>query len=135
MSQTNLRPASFRTPRVLLAAVLAVGLLAGHAPAAQAQARDLVKATAALVMAEDPPPTRTQLLEEQRKKEAAAQTVEQKKEAEQTPYYKKWWFWALTGVVVGGTVALGVWAVDTTTEPAKSCSPGVIACFGDGRRQ
>jgi hypothetical protein len=117
-----------------LVPVLVLGAVLGLSPVAEA--RDLVKATAALALAaEEPPPTRTQLLEEQKKKEAAAQTVEQKKEADQTPYYKKWWFWALTGVVVGGTVALGVWAVDTTTAPAKSCSPGVIACFGDGRRQ
>jgi hypothetical protein len=123
----------FPAPGSLLASVLVLGVVLGLPPAAQA--RDLVKATAALALAEEPPPTRTQLLEEQKKKEAAVQAVEQKKEVDQTPYYKKWWFWALTGVVVGGTVALGVWAVDTTTAPAKSCSPGVIACFGDGRRQ
>jgi hypothetical protein len=128
MSKKNLTPAS-----AVLVTALALGMVLGPQPVAQA--RDLVKVTAALVLAEDPPPTRTQLLEEQKKKEAAAQAVETKKEVDQTPYYKKWWFWALTGVVVGGTVALGVWAVDTTTAPAKSCSPGVTACFGDGRRQ
>ena len=98
-----------------------------------AQARDLVKATAALVLAEEPPPTRTQVLEKQRQEEAARAQVQKKKEPDTTPYYKKWWFWALSAAVVGGTVALGAWAIDPATKPASSCSPGVIGCFGDGR--
>jgi len=103
-----------------------------------AQTRDLVKATAALALAqeEQPPPTRSQVLEKQRREEAArAQVVEKKKEPDTTPYYKKWWFWALTAAVVGGTVALGAWAVEPSPKPAKACSPGVIGCFGDGRRE
>ena len=109
-------------------------LLAGATLAPRTvHARDLVKTTAALALAEEPPLTRSQVLEEQRKKEAAAQAVEKKREVDQTPYYKKWWFWALTGVVVGGTVALGVWAIEPTKTPAKPCSTGVLACFGDGR--
>ena len=52
-----------------------------------------------------------------------------------TPAYKKVWFWVLTGVIIGGTVALGVWAAKPTTQPARSCMPGVLACFGDGRPQ
>lgn len=116
-----------------LGSVVVLGLLlAGAGPVA---ARDLVRTTAALVLAEEPPPSRSQLLEEERKKQAALEAVAKKKEvANDTPYYKRWWFWALTGVVVGGTVALGVWAVEPSRQPAKSCQPGVIACFGDGRR-
>lgn len=55
------------------------------------------------------------------------------RELDETPAYKKWWFWALTAVVVGGTVALGKWAAKPTTQPAHSCAPGTVACFGDGR--
>ena len=116
-----------------LALLLAAALLAGPViRPLPAQARDLVKLTAALVLAEEPPPTRTQLLEKQRQEEARAQ-VEKKKEPDQSPYYKRWWFWALSAAVVGGTVALGVWAIDPATKPAKNCNPGVIGCFGDGR--
>lgn len=50
-----------------------------------------------------------------------------------TPAYKKWWFWALTAAVVGGTVALGKWAVDAGSDPAKGCAAGTRLCFGDGR--
>jgi hypothetical protein len=117
---------------LVLAAALA-GLVAIHAP--PTHARDLVKATAALVLAEEPPPTRSELLEKQRREEAARTQVEKKKEPDTTPYYKKWWFWALTAAVVGGTVALGAWAVEPAAKPAKSCSVGVIGCFGDGRRE
>jgi hypothetical protein len=97
------------------------------------EARDLVKATAALVLAEEPPPTRSQVLEKQRREEAARAQVQTKKEPDTTPYYKKWWFWALSAAVVGGTVALGAWAVEPSQKPPMSCSPGVLACFGDGR--
>lgn len=116
-----------------LGSVVVLGLLlAGAGPVA---ARDLVKTTAALVLAEEPPPSRSQVLEEERKKQAALEAVAKKKEAvNDTPYYKRWWFWALTGVVVGGTVAGAFWATDTSRPPAKACQPGVIACFGDGRR-
>ena len=119
-----------------LVLVLAASLLAGPAVFPRsAQGRDLVKATAALVLAEEPPPTRTQILEKQRREEAErAQIIQQKKPPDTTPYYKKWWFWALSAAVVGGTVALGAWAIEPSTKPANACSPGVIACFGDGRR-
>jgi hypothetical protein len=117
----------------LLAAALLMGALAGPRPAL---ARDLAKQTAALAMAsEEPPLTRSQIIEKQKQEAAAVDAVEKKKEADPTPYYKKWWFWALTTAVVGGTVALGVWAIDTSTPPAHACSPGVIACFGDGRME
>ncbi len=52
---------------------------------------------------------------------------------EEDSVFKTWWFWALTAAVVGGTVALGVWAAQPEDQPAGLCSPGVIACFGDGR--
>ena len=60
--------------------------------------------------------------------------VEPDKQVDERPYYKKWWFWALTAAVVGGTVALGVWAVEPTTKPAQSCEATAIACFGAGRQ-
>jgi hypothetical protein len=120
---------SKRLTLVLAAALAALVAL----PSPPARARDLVKATAALVLAEEPPPTRTELLEKQRREEAARAQVEKKKEPDTTPYYKKWWFWALTAAVVGGTVALGAWAVEPTAKPARMCSPDVIGCFGDGR--
>jgi hypothetical protein len=117
----------------LLAAALVLGTVAVPRTAG---ARDLAKQTAALAMAtEEPPLTRSQIIEKQKQENAAADAVEKKKEVDQTPYYKKWWFWALTAAVVGGTVALGAWAVDTSTPPARACSPGVIACFGDGRME
>jgi hypothetical protein len=120
----------------ILAPLLGAALFLGTAVAPRPTvARDLVKATAALVLAEEPPPTRSEVLQKQKEQAAAVAAVEQKKEVDPTPYYKKWWFWAVSAAVVGGTVALGVWAIDPVDHPAKSCSPGVIACFGDGRRE
>src|SRR3989337_2285467 len=116
---------------LLFAAALLAGPTLRPLPA---EARDLVKATAALVLAEEPPPTRSQVLEKQRREEAARAQIQTKKEPDTTPYYKKWWFWALSAAVVGGTVALGAWAVDPSVPPARACSVGVIGCFGDGRR-
>ena len=52
---------------------------------------------------------------------------------EESSAFKTWWFWALAAAVVGGTVALGVWAAQPEDQPAGLCSPNVIACFGDGR--
>lgn len=52
---------------------------------------------------------------------------------EESSVFKTWWFWALTAAVIGGTVALGVWAAQPEEQPAGLCSPNVIACFGDGR--
>jgi hypothetical protein len=124
-------------PRKRLVLLLAATLLAApilNSRSAEARDPDLVRATAALVLAEEPPPTRSQVLEKQRREEAArAQLQVVKKEPDTTPYYKKWWFWALSAAVVGGTVALGAWAIEPSTKPANSCSPGVVACFGDGR--
>jgi hypothetical protein len=122
-----------RSKRLVL--LLAAALLAGPTLRPMpAQARDLVKATAALVLAqEEPPPTRSQILEKERREAEARAKLPQQKQADTTPYYKKWWFWALSAAVVGGTVALGAWAIEPSTKPANSCSPGVIACFGDGR--
>ena len=116
---------------------LALGLaallvLTAALPSRPASARDLVKATAALVIAEEPPPTRSQILEKKRQEEAAKVTAEPKK-VDETPYYKKWWFWALTAAVVGGTVALGVWAVEPAAQKARSCDANTVACFGAGR--
>ena len=117
----------------LLAASLLVGTVAAPRPT---EARDLVQRTVAIALQnEEPPLTRSQIIQKQKQQDAAVAAVEKKKEVDQTPYYKKWWFWALTAAVVGGTVALGVWAVDTSTPPARACSPGVIACFGDGRKE
>ena len=113
----------------LLGTLIAAGSLA---PAAQA--RDLVRAAARVALADEPPPTRSQkLAQEQREAEARAQSDQKHKETVESPYYKKWWFWALTAAVIGGTVALGVWAVEPSAVPARACSPGVIGCFGDGR--
>lgn len=118
---------------LLLAAALLAAPILNTGPAF-ARDPDLVRATAALVVAqEEPPPTRSQILEKQRQEEAARAQVQVKKAPDTTPYYKKWWFWALSAAVVGGTVALGAWAIDPSTKPANACSPGVIACFGDGR--
>jgi len=114
---------------LLLGMVIASGLLAP-----EARARDLVRAAARVALADDPPPTVSERrAQEQREAEARAQSDQKKRDAEESPYYKKWWFWALTAVVVGGTVALGVWAIQPSTVPARACSPGVIGCFGDGR--
>jgi hypothetical protein len=114
----------------LLGAVVATSVLT---PAAHA--RDLVRAAALVALADDPPPTLSEKrAQEQREAEAARARADERKPApEEAPYYKKWWFWALTGVVVGGTVALGVWAIQPSTVPAKACTPGVVGCFGDGR--
>jgi hypothetical protein len=119
----------------VLGAALSASLVMGTGVgAARAEGRDLVKTTAALVLAEEPPPTRSQVLQKQQEEAARVAVVEEKKEVDPTPYYKKWWFWAVSAAVVGGTVALGAWAIDPVDQPAKSCSPGVIACFGDGRK-
>jgi hypothetical protein len=122
-----------KTPTILLAAMLSAMTAAGFlAPAAQA--RDLVRAAAMVALADDPPPTHSEkLAQQQREAEAQAKADEKTRETVEKPYYKKWWFWALTAAVIGGTVALGVWAVEPTTVPARACSPGVIGCFGDGR--
>ena len=137
-----------KIPTFLLVALLAAGSLA---PAAQARELhpspadrsgdpDLVRAAATVALAQtqpatdEPPPTRSEkLAQQQREADARTQAENQKKEGVEKPYYKKWWFWALTAAVVGGTVALGVWAVEPSQVPARACSPGVIGCFGDGR--
>ena len=62
---------------------------------------------------------------------AAAQPVED--DEDDGSVFKTWWFWALSAVVVGGTVALGVWAAQPDDKAAGLCSPTAIACFGDGR--
>jgi hypothetical protein len=54
---------------------------------------------------------------------------------EEVPAYKTWWFWALTVGVVASAVTWGVVASRPTAQPPAPCSPGVIACFGDGRSQ
>jgi hypothetical protein len=113
---------------VVLGAACAALLFADARPAV---ARDLVKATAALALAdEEPPPTRSEMLEKSRREEAAKARTHKE---DDTPAYKKWWFWTLTAVVVGGTVALGAWAVKPSTPAARPCATNVIGCFGDGR--
>lgn len=52
---------------------------------------------------------------------------------EEPSVFKTWWFWTLTAAIVGGTVGLGIWAAQPEDSPARTCSPGTIACFGDGR--
>ena len=64
------------------------------------------------------------MLEKQRREEAARAQVQEKKEPDTTPYYKKWWFWALTAAVVGGTVALGVWAIDPSDHAGQGLQLG-----------
>lgn len=123
-----------RIVTLLLGAVLAVSPLSASRAA---EPRDLVRATAALALAQsptdEPPPGRSQTVPQKEREEAARAEAQKKRQEAETPYYKKWWFWALTAVVVGGTVALGAWAVEPSTAPARACSIGVIGCFGDGR--
>jgi hypothetical protein len=117
------------------ALVAALALTGALLPAPSAQARDLVRETAALALAQDetPPPTRSQVLADKEREQALQAEADKKKLVADVPYYKKWWFWALSAAVVGGTVALGVWAIDPSVPPARACSIGVIGCFGDGR--
>jgi hypothetical protein len=118
------------------ALVLALPLsIARPAGARDLVQRDLVRETArlALVQEEQPPPTVSQIRAEKEREQAAQADVEKKKVVADAPYYKKWWFWALSAAVVGGTVALGIWAVEPSVQPARACSIGVIGCFGDGR--
>jgi hypothetical protein len=119
------------------ALVAALALTSALLPAPAAQARDLVRETAALALAqtqdETPPPTRSQVLADKQREQTLQAEAEKKKLVADVPYYKKWWFWALSAAVVGGTVALGIWAIDPSVPPARACSIGVIGCFGDGR--
>ena len=118
-----------RTQLALVLGAACAALLVGSAP--PAVARDLVKATVELALAEEePPPTRSEVLEKARREEASKAKA---RKEDDTPAYKKWWFWTLTAVVVGGTVALGAWAVKPSTPAARPCKPTVIGCFGDGR--
>lgn len=121
-----------RTRLGLLAAVLGMGLLS---PARPATAGELVREAVMLALAdEEPPPGRSQLIEKMRKEEEAKAAAQKKQEIDDTPAYKKWWFWALTAAVVGGTVALGVWAVEPSKTLPRACTPGSVGCFGEGRR-
>ena len=52
---------------------------------------------------------------------------------EEDSVFKKWWFWTLAAGIVGSTVALGVWAAQPEDSPARPCTAGALACFGDGR--
>jgi uncharacterized membrane protein len=82
----------------------------------------------------DDPPRTPPIPRSDPRAEAEAAEKQRKAELAAQPAYKRWWFWALTAVVVGGTAALGVWLVDSSDNPARKCSEGVVACFGDGRR-
>jgi hypothetical protein len=135
--------------------LLGTTLLASPLGMATAAPRDLVRATAAVALAaqeapptptpttpaappaapgpDNPPPTISEVRAQKERDEAARLQAEKEKSQPASPYYKKWWFWALTAVVVGGTVALGAWAVEPSPQPARACSVGVIGCFGDGR--
>jgi hypothetical protein len=57
----------------------------------------------------------------------------QKVELDEAPIYKKWWFWALTAVVVGGVVAVGVLSNKPTETFPHACPSSSVLCFGDGR--
>lgn len=65
--------------------------------------------------------------------EAAEKAAKKNLDDEESSVFKTWWFWALAAGVVGGTVALGVWAAQPTDTPSRPCPAGVAACFGDGR--
>jgi hypothetical protein len=132
-----------------LTLLIGAALLAGSVLPSTAWGRDWVRETAARALAQaptptpapgqtgpdEPPPTRSQVMAQQQREEAARAVAEQQRLKAEMPYYKKWWFWVLTAAVVGGTVALGAWAVEPSTTPARACSVGVIGCFGDGRTQ
>jgi hypothetical protein len=146
-----MRPTMRRNALTLL---LAAALLASLMGPATAAPRDLVRATAAVALAQaqapaspappapgaapapgpdNPPPTISEVRAQKEREEAARLQAEKQKPQPDSPYYKKWWFWVLTAAVVGGTVALGAWAVEPSPQPARACSLGVIGCFGDGR--
>jgi hypothetical protein len=150
-----MRPTMRRNGLTLL---LGAALLASPLGASAAAPRDLVRATAAVALAQqappakpatpspttpaapaadpgpdNPPPTISEVRAQKEREEAARLQAEKDKPEPASPYYKRWWFWVLTAAVVGGTVALGAWAVEPSPQPARACSLGVIGCFGDGR--
>jgi hypothetical protein len=127
-----------KTLTLLFGAVLVTGSMLpaparGHDWVRETAARAQVNTAPGPGQGDDPPPPRAQVMEQKRREEAARALAEQDRARAESPYYKKWWFWALTAAVVGGTLALGAWAVEPTTPPARACSAGVIGCFGDGR--
>lgn len=110
------------------AAIVTMAVLAALGPRAWAENHRLAPSERALAAADDePPPRDTRIV---RRSTTATVAV-----ADEAPVYKKWWFWALTAVVVGGTIAFGV----ATNEPPQhlphACPPGTATCFGDGRSQ
>lgn len=112
----------------LVAALLVATTTTAARPA---MAADPVPSLSTLLAIEDPTaPSDT--LEAQHRATLNAQPTPNAP-AEEIPVTSKWWFWALTGVVVVGTVGLVVWASQPTETPAKPCSAGTISCFGDGR--
>lgn len=126
--------------RKLQPLLLAVAALLASTGPARAETRELRRALEPAAVARQvaqaapngvtPPPADPMLTPAPRGQTSRAGEVTV---ADETPAYKKWWFWALTAAVVGGTVALGTWAVDAGSDPAKGCAAGTVLCFGDGR--
>ena len=70
-------------------------------------------------------------------KQPADAAVAQKGQADQEPFYQKWQFWAITGGVIVGAVAL-VWGGSALYHSlnggdVRPCNPMFIGCFGKGQ--
>lgn len=70
-------------------------------------------------------------------KQPADAAVAQKGQADQEAFYQKWQFWAITGGVIVGAVAL-VWGGSALYHSlnggdVRPCNPMFIGCFGQGQ--
>jgi hypothetical protein len=70
-------------------------------------------------------------------KQPADAAVAQKGQAGQEAFYQKWQFWAITGGVIVGAVAL-VWGGSALYHSlnggdVRPCNPMFIGCFGQGQ--
>jgi hypothetical protein len=69
-------------------------------------------------------------------KQPADAAVAQKGAGDQEAFYQKWQFWAITGGIVVGAVAL-IWGGSALYHSAnggdvRPCNPSFIGCFGQG---
>ena len=132
--------------RASAAAALALGLLLSGAPSARAEAKipPLSALTRVQLPPADPvpqatesddPPPRAPIERITAEDEARAAEARQRAERASEPAYKRWWFWALGAAAVAGAVTVAVLAAGSDGDtPARGCTPGALACFGDGRR-